>query len=444
MHFFARAACGIAFGLFLTSGASAQVFNPQTMTLKNGLQIVVLPNERAPVITEMLWIKSGATDDKLNHSGAAHFMEHLMFKGTKNHADGDYSKIISHLGGTENAFTTQDYTAFYATFGKQHLPTVMALEADRFANWIVTAKQVASERLVILKERQQMTDNDPLSLFWEKVNKLLYIDPPYNRPVIGWKDEMEKLDKKIVEDYYKDHYTPQNAVLVLSGAVTLDEIKPLLEKNFGAVPSGGETPTLPPVVLPSKGVKLLNMASPLVQETIWSRHYLTMPARPKTIAQSDALIVLSKIFGDNRIGRLYRRLVVQDKIATSASVSYEALGKGPARWSIIVTPKPGVANTKIERAVNQEIAKILKKGVTRDEVANATQALEIDMIYARDSVSGPAMIVGKALSVGLDLATIENWPQRMRAVTKEAVAEQARLLFKSQKPLTAILVPEKK
>jgi zinc protease len=425
-----------------TASAQAQLFYPETATLDNGLQVVVLPNHRAPVITQMVWIKAGGTSDPWGVSGVAHFLEHLLFKGTKTRTDGEYSKIISRMGGTENAMTSYDYTAYYASFGAQNLETVMALEADRFANWQVTDAQLAVERDVILKERQQTTDNKPIARFWESVSAKLYPNHLYQRPVIGWRAEMEKLDHKAANDFYRTYYNPRNAVLVLSGDITLAKVLPLAKKYFGPI-AGHELPLRHDTDIPPlDGAQHLQMASPLVKEVIWSQHYLVSPARPETIVQSDALLILSKILGDGRTGRLYRRLVIRDKIANSADISFDPIAVGPVRWSILVTPEPKADLKKIEGIVHEEITRLLKDGVTDTEVKNATQGLEIETTYARDSVTGPAMIVGEALVSGLDLATVENWPQRMRNVTKDAVMLVAKELLSQQPRLTAVLLPE--
>lgn len=425
-----------------TASAQAQLFYPETATLDNGLRVVVLPNHRAPVITQMVWIKAGGTSDPWGVSGVAHFLEHLLFKGTKTRTDGEYSKIISRMGGTENAMTSHDYTAYYASFGAQNLETVMALEADRFANWQVTDAQLAVERDVILKERQQTTDNKPIARFWESVSAKLYPNHLYQRPVIGWRAEMEKLDHKAANDFYRTYYNPRNAVLVLSGDITLAKALPLAKKYFGPI-AGHELPLRHDTDIPPlDGAQHLQMASPLVKEVVWAQHYLVPPARPGTIAQSDALLILSKILGDGRTGRLYRRLVIKDKIANSADISFDPIAVGPVRWSILVTPEPKADLKRIEGIVHEEITRLLKDGVTDKEVKNATQGLEIETTYARDSVTGPAMIVGEALVSGLDLATVENWPQRMRNVTKDAVMLAAKELLSQQPRLTAVLLPE--
>lgn len=434
----------VAVALLATSPATAQVFSPQTTTLPNGLQVVVLSNARAPVVTHMLWIKAGAMNDPWGHSGIAHFLEHLMFKGTKKYPEGMYSKIISRMGGQENAFTSYDYTAYYATVAKEHLPQVMALEADRLQNWQVTKAQVDAERQVILKERQQTIDNQPIARFWEQVNAALYPNHPYQRPVIGWKNEMETLGYDVATKFFNDYYTPSNAILVLSGDTTLDEVRPLLAKTFAKVPARPAAVKADWQVPTPSVKKIVRMTSPQVQETIWSRHYLVPPPRPTTIADSDALLVLSKIIGDGRTGRLYRRLVVKDKIANSASAAYDASSLGPAHWSLTVVPKQQIPLKKIRAVIQDEVHQLLQKGVTAQEVKDATQSLKIETVYARDSVSGPANIVGRALASALDLNTVERWPQRMDHVTVAAVNKAAHALFENENALTAILQPERK
>lgn len=437
------ASTAILLGTALVQPAAAQVFYPQSTMLENGMQLVVLPNHRAPVVTHMIWYKTGALDDPWGKSGIAHFLEHLMFKGTPKYPQGAYSQLISNMGGTENAFTSYDYTAYYATVGREHLAKIMELESDRMANWQVTDQQVAVEREVILKERQQRTENDPVSAFFEEVNAVLYPNHPYQRPVIGWRHEMKTLNKQDAQRYVHDRYAPNNAVLVISGDIELPEAKALAKEYYEPIAPRDLNRRSFAKTIAMDSHRTLEKSSPLVRETIWSRHRLVSAARPETIGQSDALSVLQKILGDNRTGRLYRRLVVQDKIATSAGISFSPVGYGPQRLAIVVTPLPGTSLETIEKTVDQEIARLLQHGVTEQEVKNATGAMETEAVYARDSVSGPAMAVGRALVSGLDLETVEAWPARMKAVTKGSVDKAAKNLFDdSGKWVTAILKPE--
>lgn len=423
--------------------ASAQLFHPETATLENGLQVVVLPNHRAPVVMHMLWFKVGAIDEVWGKSGIAHFLEHLMFKGTPKHPEGEYSRLISGMGGRENAFTSYDYTSYHAMVGKDNLSQIMALEADRFQNWRVTDEQVVRERDVVLKERQQITENNPVAAFFEEVNAILYPNHPYQRPVIGWRNEIEALNRKDAMDFVQRYYVPENAILVISGDVTLQDVLPLAKKYYGVLSKRDVLPRDIPQVAELNAKRVIEKQSPLVREVVWSRHKLVAPARADNIVQSDAMTVLQKIMGDSRIGRLYRRLVVQEQIATNAYIAFNPVSFGPAKFSIVVVPKPDVELHVIDTVIDDEIKKLVQHGVTEDEVKNAVQAMEIESVYARDSVSAPAYIVGAALAVGLTLDIIEDAPNRIKIITADHVKQAIATLFDEQDSwVTAIIKPE--
>ncbi len=412
--------------------------------LENGMQVVVVTNRRAPVVTQMWWLKAGAISDPYGRSGIAHFLEHLLFKGTKHTAEGEYSKTIARLGGRENALTSQDYTAYYATIGRAHLETAMRLEADRIANWKIDDDQIATERDVVLKEREQRIEDDPVSAFFEEVNGVLYEGHPYERPVIGFRHEIAALDRQAAEDFFNRHYAPNNIVLIISGDVSLAEIMPLLKKYYEPIPARRVDARLSPPVLRAPEKRRVEKSSPLVKQAIWSAHFLTEAARPENVAASDALTVYTKILGDGRTGRLYRRLVVKEKLATSAYIAYNPISFGPARLTVAVSPKPGADVARIEAVVAEEIEKIAARDIPDDELENARKALEIAAAYARDSVTGPAMALGRALVSDLDIASVENWPVRIRAVSRDDV-KRAAAWVASEYPrgVIAVLTPEK-
>jgi zinc protease len=426
---------------FCAFGARAEVFNPETITLKNGMQVVVVTNRRAPVVTQMWWLKAGGMDDAMGKSGAAHFLEHLLFRGTKNTDDGEYSRIISHLGGDQNAMTSLDYTAYYATVGREHLEKIMVLEADRIAHWQITDAQIATERDVVLKEREQRTEDDPVSAFFEEVNEVLYKGHAYARPVIGFRREIEQLDRVAAEEFFNTHYAPNNIVMVLSGDVNMAEVKPLLERYYAPIPPRQIALRVQGEASVAKSA-ILKKSSPLVKQTIWSSHVLFNPARPETIAEADALTVLVKILGDGRTGRLYRRLVVKEGLASSASISFDPVSVGFPRLTVAVSPSPKADLQKIEDIVKEEMS---VQNITATELENARKSLQISAIYARDSVTGPAFALGEALVSGLDIPTVERYPERIGAVTLENLAFVAKTLSaKYENALIAILTPEEK
>jgi zinc protease len=289
--------------LLAVPAAEAKDFNAETFTLKNGLQVVVIPNHRAPVVTHMIWYKFGAADEHRGKSGIAHFLEHLMFKGTPHVPDGQFSMIVKKLGGNDNAFTTHDYTAFYQDISLPSLPRMMEMEADRMKNLTLDESQVTSERQVIIEERHQRVDNQPAAKFQEQMMSALFINHPYGTPVIGWLHEMEGLTREDALTNYNTWYAPNNAILVVSGDITAADLKPLAEKYYDDIP----TSDVP--------VRSRPMPAPIIAETqmTYKDPRVGLPVIMKTYRAphgSDALELLTEIFGGSTTSRLYKDLVI--------------------------------------------------------------------------------------------------------------------------------------
>ena len=426
------------------TSATAQVFNPESFTLDNGLQVIVIENHRAPVINQMIAYRVGAKDEPMGKSGIAHFMEHLMFKGTEKVPTGEFSQTVRSVGGRDNAYTTQDYTAYFQSVAREYLPLVMEMEADRMTNLTLTDKIVAVERDVILKERGQRTDNDPVGAFWEDVNNLLFVNHPYSIPVIGWRHEIETLSKNDIEAFYKKWYAPNNAILILSGDISLQEAKNLTREYYASI-ARKELPDRLEVAMPLlTGSRRLVKQGKDIQQALWSRHYVAPSARTDNIKKTDALIFLQDVLGSGSTGQLYKALVIDQKIATNAFISYSPQFIGPTRFSIIVTPNSGVSTTQIETAVEDVIKAFFATPVTQEKINETAQTLKIKAVYARDTLSGPARILGGALGANLDIKTVENWPKRVDAVTPSDVMTSAEklLIDNTVLPVTAIMLPE--
>src|SRR6185503_10870087 len=208
---------------------------PASFTLDNGLKVVVIPDHRTPVVTQMIWYKVGSADETPGKSGLAHFLEHLMFKGTSKHPAGEFSQTVLEIGGNENAFTSTDYTGYFQRVPRDQLATVMAFEADRMTGLILKDENVLPERDVVLEEYNMRVANNPEARLTEQIMAALYLNHPYGRPVIGWHQEIEKLDREDALAFYKRFYAPNNATLVIAGDVDLAEVRPMAEKTFGAV-----------------------------------------------------------------------------------------------------------------------------------------------------------------------------------------------------------------
>ena len=435
----------VAFGLLTASPpAQAGVFDPETFTLDNGLEVVVIPNHRVPVVSHMVWYKVGAADEPPGKAGIAHFLEHLMFKGTKTRAPGEFSRLISRVGGSENAFTSYDFTAYYQNVAKDQLPTMMELEADRMANLSISRADVDAEREVILEERRSRTDNNPASQLGEQVNAATYLAYPYRVPVIGWENEMRGLSYEDALAFYETWYAPNNAVLVVAGDVTADEVRRLAERTYGAV---APRPVPDRVALrgeepPQLAARRVEMASPRVDQPSWSRRWLAPGARWGDSAQTPALEVLSEILGGSATSRLYRGLVVEQGMAVAAGAGYSPDGLGPQTFIVYASPRDGVDLADLEAAVEEEIARLLRDGVTEDELASAITRMQRRAIFARDDMLAPAQLFGEAMVAGGGIADIEEWPERIAAVTTEGVLSAARGVFVPERSVTAVLRPK--
>lgn len=413
--------CIFAFMVFAPAvHAQNKVFGAETFTLDNGMEVVVIPNHRAPVVTHMVWFKVGAADEPPGYSGIAHFLEHLMFKGTDNLAPGEFSKTVKKLGGNDNAFTAQDYTAYYQTVAKEHLGTVMEMEADRIVHLSPPPAEVASEHKVILEERRQRIDNDPRALFGEQMRAALYVNHPYGTPVIGWMHEMERLNWDIADAFHRQWYSPSNAILVVSGDITAEELKPIAERIYGALPPVGVPERMRTQVPKMAGEKRIVFRHPEIRQPYFER-ILIAPGYRQDKEESLALQLLEEAISGGPTTRLYRTLAVEQKVASGAGLYYRSDAWDDGEIGLYATPVVGVSLEQLEQAFEEELRLIAGSGITRDELALAKERLKAKAVYARDSLTGPAMIVGRALTTGASLEDVENWPQMIDAISLEHV-----------------------
>jgi zinc protease len=437
-----RRAAVLVLLLVLTRTAQAGVFDPAYFTLENGLEVVVVSDHRAPVVTHMVWYRVGSADEPRGKSGIAHFLEHLMFKGTDTLGPGEASKIISKIGGNENAFTSYDYTAYYQTVAPENLATVMEIEADRMVNLKLDPKHVLSERDVILEERRTRTDNSDAAKFREQVNAAMYLAYPYRIPVIGWAHEMRQLSLEDAITFYRRWYAPNNAIVVVAGDVTAETVREFAEKYYGRILkrpiAKRDRVEEPPQVAPRR----LSMTSAQVGQAQVSRRYLAPSNGYGETAHVNALDVLTEILGGGTTSRLYRALVVTQKVAVSAGSWYGGDDIGPSTFGFYASPAQGRTVVDVEAAIDAEINALLETGVTALELAAAIKRLTRSAIFARDSVTAPARIIGAALSTGHSIVEIESWPERIAAVTVEDVIKAARVTFKIDQSVTSTLLPK--
>ena len=426
--------------------APAGVFNPETFTLGNGMRVVVIPNHRAPVVSHMVWYKVGAADEQPGKSGVAHFLEHLMFKGTDKMPGRRFSETVARNGGQENAFTSADYTGYYQNVAKDRLGLVMGLEADRMVNLVLAESDVRIERDVILEERRSRVDNEPTARLREQMHAALYMNHPYGTPIIGWEHEIRALTRADAMDWYRRYYAPNNAILVVAGDVTADEVRPLAEAHYGAIPARELAPRLRPAEPPHHAPRQVTLQSPRVRQPLWMRSYLAPSYRSGETQHAYALEVLAQILGGNATSRLYRGLVVDRALAASAGAHYNPGNLDLAEFSVSLSPRPGgparASLAELAAAYEGLIADLLENGVSEDEVARAKLRMRAQAIYARDGLRTGARVLGRALAIGRTVEDVESWPERIAAVTVDQVNRAARAVFVDRRSVTGLLLPK--
>jgi zinc protease len=439
-----RAAALVAIGALLTAMAAPAAAQPEvtTFTLANGMTGVVIEDHRAPVVTHMVWYRVGAADEPHGHSGIAHFFEHLMFKGTDDIPDSAFSKIISANGGQDNAFTSQDYTAYFQRIAADRLELVMTMEADRMRDLVINEDHIRTERDVVLEERNTRVENNPGALFNEQLDAALYLNHPYGIPVIGWKHEVSALNLVDARAFYELWYAPDNAILVVAGDVDPAEVQRLAEKHYGPLaPSGvGATPRMRATEPPQLSPRRLTFADPRVRQPYMTRTYLSAGDR-SDLNRAAALEVLSEVLGGGINSRIAQALTIQTPTALSAGAWHRGGSLDYAETGIYVVPRPGVSLADAEAALDKVIADFLVSGgPTEEELERIKSVSRASKIYAEDSQMTLARTYGAGLTTGLSIEDIEGRQDRIDAVTAADVMEAARATFDLNRSVTGWLM----
>lgn len=410
--------------------------------LANGLEVVVLEDHRAPVVTHMVWYRVGSSDEPLGKSGVAHFLEHLMFKGTERIPSGEFSKIVAKNGGQDNAFTSNDITAYFQRVAKEKLPLVMEMEADRMTNLRLDVKDVETERKVILEERRMRIDNEPSAILQEQMQAALYLAHPYRIPIIGWEHEVQTLNREDALSFYKRFYAPNNAILVVAGDVTPEEVMPLAEKTYGKIPAN---PAIGPRVRVKEPEPQAERRIVLKDEragrATLQRYYLTPSGTTAAPREAEALELLSRILGSSNTSRLYMKLVVEEKKASSASGWYLATGLDSGSFGVYAIVNGDAKLEDIEASMDGVVSDIKENGVTKEELERARNAAIADIIYEADNPASLARAYGWALATGRSLADVEARAARFAEVTLEDVQAAAKKYLDPKRSVTGYLIP---
>ncbi|HEY1361539.1 MAG TPA: pitrilysin family protein [Xanthobacteraceae bacterium] len=411
--------------------------------LVNGLEVVVIPDHRAPVVTHMVWYRVGSADETPGKSGLAHFLEHLMFKGTAKNPAGRFSQVVAGIGGQENAFTAADYTGYFQRVPRNELKTVMQLEADRMTGLVLTDDVVVPELKVVLEEQNMRVANNPAARLGEQMDAALFLNHPYGRPVIGWRHEIEQLKREDALAFYRRFYTPNNAILVVAGDVTAEEVRALAQETYAQVPRITESkPRLRPQEPTQEAARTVTLADPRVTQPSLSRYYLVPSSTTAKPGESEALDVLAHILGRGSNCRLYQTLVVDKRIAVNAGASYDGTALDTTRMTLFASPKPGTSLDELEAAVDAVLAQLVDNGVAGEELDRAKSRMIADAIYANDNQRTMAQWYGAALTSGATVDDIRAWPDRIRQVTADAVQDAARRWLDKRRSVTGYLIKD--
>ncbi|MCL5779144.1 insulinase family protein [Limibaculum sp. FT325] len=411
-----------------------------TFRLGNGMEVVVIEDHRAPVVTHMVWYRTGAADEPWGHSGIAHFFEHLMFKGTDDIPEGAFSKIVAENGGQDNAFTSWDYTGYFQRIAADRLDLVMKMEADRMRDLVLNERVVATERDVILEERNSRTDNDPGALFQEQMRAALYMNHPYGVPIIGWRHEIEALGLPEALAFYRRFYAPDNAILVVAGDVAPDEVRRLAEIHYGPLEPSGNPADARPQEPPQLAARRIEMRDARVRQPYVMRHYLAPAYDPADPGTAAALTVLAKVLGQGITSRFAQQIEIADRVAVSTGAFYSDTARDAVPFTVFGVPAPGRTLAEVEAALDAEIARIIAEGPTAEELERIRRKTRTDLIHARDDVGGLARVYGAALAVGLSTEDVDRWPDVVDAVTAEDVRAAAERWLVPARSVTGYLM----
>ncbi|MCA1363474.1 insulinase family protein [Bradyrhizobium sp. IC3069] len=436
-------------GLYLPDEASVSAGTvksdrPASFTLQNGLQVVVIPDHRTPVVTQMIWYKVGSADEPPGKSGLAHFLEHLMFKGTSKHPADEFRKAVLRAGGYQNAFTGFDFTSYFQHVPREHLGKMMEFEADRMTGLILNDEDVLSERDVVLEEFNMRIANQPGARLAEQMMAALYLNHPYGHPIIGWRQEIEKLTREDALTFYKRFYAPNNAILIVAGDVTTKEMPSLVKETFGGIPAQPSIPLqrLRPQEPTPAAQRRVTLADSRVEQPALHRYYLVPPARTAAAGEGPALEVLEQLMGGGVNSYLHLSLVVEKQLAVTAKASYQSAALDPSRFEISAIPKPGVHLSLIEHSIDEVIADIARNPVSTEDLQRAKTRLIAQVTYAQDSQEMLAHRYGRGLTTGLCIEDIERWPDDIRAVGAQQVHEAVRKWLDKKRAVTGYLIKE--
>lgn len=414
-----------------------------SFTLQNGMDVVVVEDHRAPVVMHMVWYRAGSADEPAGASGIAHFLEHLMFKRTEKMDSGEFSRTVARNGGRDNAFTSYDYTAYFQRVASDRLGLMMQMEADRMVNLRLDDAEIATEREVIIEERNQRVENSPAALFREQKDAVQYLNHRYGVPIIGWRHEMVALDRDDALAFYERYYAPNNAILIVAGDVTPDEVRALAEQHYGPIPANPDLPErLRPSEPPQTAERRLIYRDARVAQPYVSRSYLAPERDSGAQETAAALTVLAEVLGSGTTSVMAEALQFDTQVATFTGAFYGGTSLDRTTFDVVVVPSEGVSLEEAEAAMDRVLADFLNTGVDAEQLDRIKMQVRAAQIYARDDVESIANQYGRALTQGLTVADVQAWPDVLQAVTADDVLAAARMVLDRRQAVTGWLMAE--
>jgi zinc protease len=411
-----------------------------SFTLGNGMDVVVIEDHRAPAVVHMVWYRTGAADEPPGVSGIAHYLEHLMFKGTDDMAPGEFSEVVRAIGGRDNAFTSWDYTGYFQRVAADLLPEMMAMEADRMTDLVLTDAVALPERDVILEERAQRVDSEPGSILREQMRAAQYLNHPYGVPIIGWRHEMERLDTAAAVAFYKAHYAPNNAILIVAGDVAPDEVHALAEEHYGPIPANPAIrPRTRPAEPPQMAARRVVLEDARVAQPYVARSYLAPERDAGDQARAAALTLLSDLLGSGTDSFLSERMQFGSGNAIYTGAWYGGTSLDSTTFNVTVVPADGVSLSAIEAELDAALAEFIDTGVDTEKLARLKRQYAADAIYDLDDVQRRAQRIGVALTSGLTLDDVAAWPDAIQAVSADDIVAAARDVLRPEASVTGWL-----
>ncbi|ASP20703.1 putative zinc protease [Antarctobacter heliothermus] len=426
------------------SASAQEAGKVTTFGLDNGMDVVVIEDHRAPVVVHMVWYRAGSADEQPGVSGVAHFLEHLLFKGTDTLEPGEFSATVAANGGSDNAFTSYDTTAYHQRVAADRLGLMMKMEADRMVNLRLSEADILTEREVIIEERNQRVENSPGALFREQKDAALYLNHPYGTPIIGWRHEMEQLDLDDALAYYGEFYAPNNAILIVAGDVTPDEVRALAEEHYVPIPPN---PDLQPRSRPTEPTHLserrMTFHDPRVSQPYLTRSYIAPARTSGAQEEAAALSMLAQVLAGGQTSVLTQKLQFDSRKAVYTDAYYDDTSMDVSNFTLVMVPTPGVSLEEGEAALDAVLAELIETGVDADQLERIKFQIKASHIYALDNPNSIARRYGNALTTGLTVQDVQDWPEVLQAVTGDDIIAAAKKVFDRRQSVTGYLMGPK-